>query len=1181
MEDTVRLKLIEPHESNVLYRDALQTYKEIYNNSMAKGKGHLEPKFLGGNPIQLDTGNMNSLFKINGQELEYNDYYVSTKANGLRFMLLIGNKLIDGSRNIYLVSSAEFGSINFWTISQDTAGDLPPLPINLNVDKCLIDGELLFWGKIETRIVGKTIKEYKITKLGKHKPLIAFLAFDILYGFREPDYVRRKDVPIVSHEREFELGGSSAMIGPKALGRWPTSRRRHVLEEMFFNKDSPLWDYLHRQSPFGLNKVEIHEGNKSVEIRNPTHYGFTIFVSPFIKMNELFTINAKEIYPNMIKVLQKSIREQYYFVTQELRKEYLDIPAVPKVISHNIGKGYSTDGLILTPANEHYLIGPWTFCNNKQYKWKPANQLTIDLAVGEQISTRDDEEGKHYFYYGKVRESKELINFQYELDNTKYNAVIDSLTPFKEGTVVECIHTGSKQTDKEANYLFFDTQQVRYDKDVPNSRLAAISVLNAANIKKELNFLGVDNPSVLDLVFLLKNNKKLSKPQKEDVLVSLGQSKLLKCYAGRHPEILFKGLEDSILRLIEKKQDHENYELEVRIDFGAGNYNYSKCLIDSFLDSEYVPVPIVKVFDKSNNIDKSTRSVYVMLGDTADSLLLEETIEKVPRSEPVKVFTDIFNYQFNVVLSEEINTDEQIVHGSKNAGNSEYQNRYTITSLSDFWRVDIIEYGNAKNIEQAKNAWEQHPRTRVELEFAPASYLEDIIKWENQDVINMLLKQIDSNSEEISREVLLAKLQNYKNKLNRANPKTILKDLASVLIKLFNTFDMDLGNAREYAEREQRKEAREKEVREPKERKEPKESKEDAMKSRMKLFNKLLNEGNQDLLPNITETEDLMRELLRNGLINIYNYDDQLIEALQNIIKYQKEFELSPNVVKKYIEDLNYVKTKVKPSKKPVIKLEEKPKERVDMFDRLRAFHNAIKDELIEDVASNLNKPISLLDISVGQGGDLFKWHKADIEDVYGIDPNPESIKEARKRFQTLKESMVQKKDTSTRTYKFEVMKISDPDAIIPQKFDIVCCMFTLHYFFESTDMLNRVIEKVGNALKQGGYFIGTTMTRGPVKKFVLENPYPNEIQVSEIDDRSYRMSFSDPSMYSSNLPEYYVDFDLFQRICERNGLKLIATQKFSEIYKKFKKTNNKKFLMRPYEQALSELNTTYVFQKK
>jgi hypothetical protein len=89
MEDIISLILIEPHESNALYRDAYQSYKEVYHNCMAKGKGIIEEKkmnlkrtenengsyplqkFLGGNPIQLDSNNMNSLFSINSDSKLY------------------------------------------------------------------------------------------------------------------------------------------------------------------------------------------------------------------------------------------------------------------------------------------------------------------------------------------------------------------------------------------------------------------------------------------------------------------------------------------------------------------------------------------------------------------------------------------------------------------------------------------------------------------------------------------------------------------------------------------------------------------------------------------------------------------------------------------------------------------------------------------------------------------------------------------------------------------------------------------------------------------------------------------------------------------------------------------------------------------------------------------------------
>jgi len=1117
MEDIVRLKLIEPHESNAIYRDVYQSYKEVYNNSMAKGKGNLTPKFMGGNPIQLDSGNMNSLFKINGSELSYNDYFVSTKANGLRFMLLIGNKAIDKSRNIYLIDSR----MNFWTINQDGSGDLPPIPLTLNVDKCLIDGELLFWGQVSTRIVKNEIKEYIISKTRNHKPLIAFLAFDILYGPINPDYVKSKQAIITSHERHYELGGSGAMVGPKALGRWPFSRRRHVLEEIFLNVDSPLWEYLHKQSEYVLNKIVYGRQGDKIIVKNQTHFNFTIFVSPFVKMNELFDkYSTDEIYPVMRKVLHSSIKEQYFYIKIENMSKYmLTLPPTPDRTVHNMGKGYSTDGIILNPANESYIMGPWTFCNNKQYKWKPVNQLTIDFEIGEEIGQPyEDDEGIHYFYSGMVKQSKKIVKFEYKIDSITYLAAIEAKTPLVKKTIVECLYSGSKQNDANSNYLIFNIDQIRYDKSEPNALLTAVSVLNASNMSNELDFLKNKkdaNVSVLDLVVLLKNSKTLTPEQKENVLISFGKDKLLKCYISRYPQLLFEKHESEILNLIKQKQQNESYELELRLDFGS-RYNYANCLTNKLLGSEYTPVPIVKVFDKNNKESTSTRSVYVLLGDVnnltnynMDSLILEETIEK-KQIKTMKIHDDIYNYMFSMVLSEEINSDKEIKHGSKNAGNSEYQNRYTITNLSDFWRVDIIEYGNSKDIIQAQKNWEQKPNTRVEIEYAPASYIEDILKWENPEALKLIFNEIskntniDMNINDIvdKKEILLDKLAKYKRRLNNTNPQIVLKELAKVLITLFNTLDMDLGNASDYTEKEKKRAQREQ-------------------------------EQEQEVVEQVDEIGELFEKTT--------------------------------------------VKMDIKPGTKPDTK--------EGLFSRLRAFHNSIKEELIEEVASRCDKPISLLDISVGKGGDLFKWNKVnksgypDIDTVYGIDPDENSIKEANKR---LAEAIKLGKIKSSRNYKFEQLAIGDSTTIIQGKYDIVSCQFTLHYFFKNFDILRRVLEKISNSLKPGGYFIGTTMVKENVKKLIMENKFPNEIELEQIDDKSYRMKFNDPDVYSSKLPEYYVNFDEFTKECERYGLKKIVVKKFSEIYKNYKKTlKNKSNVLRPYEQAVSELNVSFIFMKK
>ncbi len=282
--------------------------------------------------------------------------------------------------------------------------------------------------------------------------------------------------------------------------------------------------------------------------------------------------------------------------------------------------------------------------------------------------------------------------------------------------------------------------------------------------------------------------------------------------------------------MIIQKQNNNSYELELKIDFTNPNYNYSNCLISRFIDSEYIPVPIVKIFDK-NNKESSTRSVYALLGDepSADSLILEETIDKI-NIDSVEISDLTYNFNFGIVLSDEVK------HGSSEAGNTEYQNRYSITNISKFWRIDIIEYGNSKDLKQAKSMWEQKPRTRIEIEYAPASYSEDLLKWENENVLYTVLKQLGINTNS-SRDQLLTKLANYKTILNNSDSNEILKDLGEVLIKIFTVLDMDVGN--NYGEQALKKEKPKQEPVEKKEKlkQEPVEKKEEF--TRESIFSRL------------------------------------------------------------------------------------------------------------------------------------------------------------------------------------------------------------------------------------------------------------------------------------------------------------------------------------------------------
>lgn len=134
----------------------------------------------------------------------------------------------------------------------------------------------------------------------------------------------------------------------------------------------------------------------------------------------------------------------------------------------------------------------------------------------------------------------------------------------------------------------------------------------------------------------------------------------------------------------------------------------------------------------------------------------------------------------------------------------------------------------------------------------------------------------------------------------------------------------------------------------------------------------------------------------------------------------------------------------------------------------LKRFHNLIKRRLIERFAIGAT---SLLDLACGRGGDILKWIDAGLRKVKGIDLSSGGIEEARKRFDEAR----QRRPDVFLNYEF----VSTPflgakEWRETEQYDVVTCMFAIHYFFENEKMLKQFMHNVSINLKQGGYFIGT-----------------------------------------------------------------------------------------------------------
>ena len=193
----------------------------------------------------------------------------------------------------------------------------------------------------------------------------------------------------------------------------------------------------------------------------------------------------------------------------------------------------------------------------------------------------------------------------------------------------------------------------------------------------------------------------------------------------------------------------------------------------------------------------------------------------------------------------------------------------------------------------------------------------------------------------------------------------------------------------------------------------------------------------------------------------------------------------------------------------------------------IKRYHNAVKRQLIDTFARGVPR---LLDIACGRGGDISKWNGAGVGHVTGIDISPKEIAEARSRFE--------QGPMKTTSCTFEVGSGTtwrDPN---PQKYDVVACMFAIHYFFDLEKTANDFFKTVSHHLKDGGYFIGTFPNAHRVLELqgVKNHPW---IRIDALGEASYRCTLRDTVVDGEGSVEYLVYPEVLDRLANAHGLVL------------------------------------------
>jgi 2-polyprenyl-3-methyl-5-hydroxy-6-metoxy-1,4-benzoquinol methylase len=255
-------------------------------------------------------------------------------------------------------------------------------------------------------------------------------------------------------------------------------------------------------------------------------------------------------------------------------------------------------------------------------------------------------------------------------------------------------------------------------------------------------------------------------------------------------------------------------------------------------------------------------------------------------------------------------------------------------------------------------------------------------------------------------------------------------------------------------------------------------------------------------------------------------------------------------------------------------------------FYNMRKFHNSVKKYLYEKYTKN-NK--FLLELSSGQGGDLFKWISNNISTVKGYDISKKNIEECKKRVSEQK---------STYDYKFYQQDLSDVlsaniiKSHLPyNSYDTVSCQFAIHYYFSDLENINNIIRILDTNLKQDGIFMITFMDNKKIVEIMDDKNINYYIHPETKDIVYYLKTSSVNSPFNNKLKiilngnniltegsrEFIVDTDFLLSHFSDNGYSLLESSLFQDGKNTIDPSN---YDLSVHEKNISFLNRFCVFKK-
>ena len=260
----------------------------------------------------------------------------------------------------------------------------------------------------------------------------------------------------------------------------------------------------------------------------------------------------------------------------------------------------------------------------------------------------------------------------------------------------------------------------------------------------------------------------------------------------------------------------------------------------------------------------------------------------------------------------------------------------------------------------------------------------------------------------------------------------------------------------------------------------------------------------------------------------------------------------------------------------------------------LRNFHNLFVKRIL--ILAAAKRGGTLIDMTVGKGGDFPKWIAAKLSFVFGLDVSRDNIENRldgacarflsyRKQYRSMPYALFVTANGSLNIRSTEACATDKGKEITravfgegprdekklgkgvfrqygkgEDGFDVVSNQFSIHYFFENPETLNNFLRNVSECCKVGGYFIGTSydgrevfrqledkevgesifIHKNGVKMWEIKKQYNETEFPNNMSSIGYKIDVYQESI-NKTFSEYLVNYEYLIQLIENYGFTLVG----------------------------------------